>query len=182
VRSDRYWGVGAAIRIEVGDFAGALAAVNRVTQRTDNARIPLLNRAQIHEEMGDAAAARRDYLEALQIAEQQVRDFANSSRGRANVAVAYAGLGRKDEAIAMARIAARMSEIDDFSLPGSPWDPLAILPRILARFGQMDEAIELMEKNVRSGRFRRNTLLNSTSWVEVRKDPRFRAIAEKAPL
>jgi tetratricopeptide (TPR) repeat protein len=180
VRSDRYWGVRASALTEIGDFAGALAAVNQVTHRTDNARIPVLNRAQIHEAMGDAAAARRDYLEALQIAEQQVRDFANSNRGPANLAVAYAGLGRKDEAIARARIAARMSGNDDWSLPGSPWDPLAILPRILARFGQMDEAIALTETHIASGRFRRNILLYSTSWAQLRKDPRFPAIAEKA--
>ena len=53
---------------------------------------------------------------------------------------------------------------------------------ILARFGRADEAVEVVRKNVESGRWRRNLFLHSTLFESLRKDPRIRAIAENAPL
>lgn len=54
--------------------------------------------------------------------------------------------------------------------------------RVLARFGEADEAVEVVRKNVEEGRWRRNLLLHSTLFESLRRDPRIQAIAEKAPL
>ena len=57
-----------------------------------------------------------------------------------------------------------------------------ILARVLAKFGQMDEALAIVRTNVGGGRWRRNLLLHAQDWALLRKEPRFMAIAEKAPL
>jgi hypothetical protein len=57
------------------------------------------------------------------------------------------------------------------------------LDRVLARFGALDEALAVVEQYAQSGRWRRNYLLHSTLWADdLRKDPHFQVIAEKAPL
>jgi len=42
--------------------------------------------------------------------------------------------------------------------------------------------LAIVATNVAAGHWRRNNLLRNPDWAILRKDPRFGAIAEKAPL
>jgi len=57
-----------------------------------------------------------------------------------------------------------------------------VLVEVLARFGMMDEALEIERQQIATGWWRRNQLLLFPEFFQARKDPRFRALAEKAPL
>jgi hypothetical protein len=46
----------------------------------------------------------------------------------------------------------------------------------------MDEALAIVRDQIAKGFWRRNELLLHPDWSDLQKDPRFRALAEKAPL
>ena len=45
-----------------------------------------------------------------------------------------------------------------------------------------DEALQIVEAQAAAGYWRKNYLLINPDWAELQEHPRFRAIAEKAPL
>jgi hypothetical protein len=59
---------------------------------------------------------------------------------------------------------------------------LRVLVDVEARFGMIDEALEVVKQQIAAGWWRRNDLLLETDFIHLQKDPRFRALAEKAPL
>jgi hypothetical protein len=110
----------------------------------------------------------------------------------------YAALGRKSEALAAAKKGVETarpatmpgtaesglarSGITAFTFVDNELDPAAALAQVEARFGMNDEALAIVQTHAAAGRWRRNYLLLNPDWAILRKDPRFRAIAEKAPL
>jgi hypothetical protein len=65
---------------------------------------------------------------------------------------------------------------------GRNFGGLYALVFVQARFGMIDEALAIVKAQAAAGWWRRNYLLISEDWRELRKDPRFREIAENAPL
>jgi len=105
----------------------------------------------------------------------------------AALALAYAGLGRRDDALAMARKGLELVPPEENPYAAT-WNTgrtaggLNALAMVEARFGMTDEALAVVKAQAAAGWWRRNYLLLSPDWSILRKDPRFREIAEKAPL
>lgn len=59
---------------------------------------------------------------------------------------------------------------------------LRVLADVEARFGMIDEALEVVKQQIAAGWWRRNELLFLTDFIHLQKDARFRALAEQAPL
>ncbi len=185
IRGDRYWGVRALQLYACGDFPGALAAVEHVPERADFFRVRSLFTAEVREAMGDVAGARADYLKALPIVENMVRDYAAHPTPLVEFALVQAALGRKEEAYATVRRAAEIGRPEGYvgEAAGEIYPGVYKgLARIHARFGANDEALAIVEAQIKSGAWRRTYLLHHLDWAQLRADPRFRALAEKAPL
>jgi len=200
IRHERYWTSRALLLYMMGDQSGALSAAARMQQRSAFFRIRPFFTAKMREASGDAEGARRDYLEALPLAEQQRDEFAGLATPYAILALVYAGLDRKAEALEAARKAVELGRfiadpnsaagrdgrgrtgVGALTLVDLELSSEAALAQVQARFGLIDEALAIVATNVAAGHWRRNNLLRNPDWAILRKDPRFGAIAEKAPL
>ena len=179
IRSDIYWTYRWNLLRDVGDYKGATAAVDKIRAEASRAGEPkALMIALALESQGDHEGARRAYAEALPIAERYRVENSQGINPSLVVAEIYAGLGRKDEALATAReVLDRVHGIPRFVARIDE-----VRAQIDARFGMIDDALELAKTQIPTGWWKRNDLLHGANWAELRKDPRFRALAEKAPL
>jgi TolB-like protein/Tfp pilus assembly protein PilF len=137
--------------------------------------------ARVREAMGDSEGARRDYLAALPQIEHTRDTHAKSSRVYLPLAQVYAGLGRKDEALAAVQRSLELlpANQDQFIAAQSS---LRVLVDVEGRFGMIDEALEVVKQQIAAGWWKRNVLLLHPDFIHLQKEPRFRALAEKAPL
>ena len=87
-------------------------------------------------------------------------------------------LGQKVKALATAGAALELAR----GIPFYVAQVDAVRAQTAARFGLIDEALELAKAQIPTGWWKRNDLLLGADWAELRKDPRFRTLAEKAPL
>jgi tetratricopeptide (TPR) repeat protein len=183
VRSNGYWGNRSTLLYWVGDFAGALAAAEKQVMR-ERFDIRALRFAMIREAMGDDSAAQRDYEAALPPALTLREEFPQLARPLILLAVIYAGLGREAEATVTAQHAIEIAPAEDRVAAAGDlaMGSHAAAAIVHARFGRIDQALALVQANVAAGYWRRNYLLLCPDWARLRKDPRFRAIAENAPL
>jgi tetratricopeptide (TPR) repeat protein len=144
--------------------------------------------ARAREALGDVAGAERAYHDALPMEVQAQVERPSDGRPLGMLALIYAGLGRRDEALAAARrsLELLLTETNPGQAAGgSSFDReagYAALAQVQARFGMTEEALAIVQAQADAGWWRRNYLLISEDWRDLRKDPRFRDIAEKAPL
>ncbi len=186
IRGEAYWGVRASVLYSLGDYLGALGAEAQLKERSEKGfknRVHL--RAQVLDSMGDAVSAHREYLVALPVAEKQRDEFPELPRAHEILALIYGGLGRKEDALAAARKSLELVRPADYAEEAAGSILLGgyrVLAQTQARFGMLDEALAIVQAQASGGWWRRKYLLLSPDWATLRKDPRFRAIAEKAPL
>jgi TolB-like protein/tetratricopeptide (TPR) repeat protein len=137
--------------------------------------------AQTREAMGDSEGARRDYLAALPIAERTRDAHQGSQRAYVTLSQVYAGLGRREDALAAVRKSLELMPPaqDPFA---TSFVSLRVLVNIQGQFGLIDEALEIVRQQIAAGLWVRNDLLLNPDFFHLQKDPRFRALAEKAPL
>ncbi|MSU23702.1 MAG: TIR domain-containing protein [Opitutus sp.] len=169
-----------------GEFhAEALAKINAIEQTSFLSQwafhIRALLAGRTREMMGDVAAAQRDYTEALPLAIAYRNQNPQSWRAYSGVALAAAALSQKDEALAAARKALILVPPEENPVYAAV-ATLPVLVEVLARFGMIDEALVIVREQIAAGWWRRNDLLFLQDYFIIRKDPRFRALAEKAPL
>jgi tetratricopeptide (TPR) repeat protein len=173
------------ILLAAGRYADALAEIDRFEQPAALSQwgyyIRTLLAARVREVMGEAEDARRGYTEALPIAVAFRSQHPRSWRAYPPVAQAAAGLGQKDEALAAVREAMKLVPPAE-----NPYYAqivtLPLLVEIQARFGMMDDALVVVREQIAAGWWRRNDLRLGPQFFFARKDPRFRELAEKAPL
>jgi serine/threonine-protein kinase len=134
--------------------------------------------AVVHEALGDADRARKEYEAALPLLQTEVET--NPSRNaspRALLARAYAGLGRKEEALREARRAVETLPISKDALDGS----VVEIERaaVEARVGDTDAAIEHIRHLLSIPCLLSPALLRiDPRWAPLRNDSRFRKLAE----
>jgi len=118
--------------------------------------------------MGDARRAHALFERALSLLEEEARQRPDDDRVRASLGVAYAGLGRKEDAIREGELAVKLVPISDNAVIG-PFrlDDLAF---IYALVGEREKALDLLEH-----------LLSIPSWLSVpllRLDPKWDSLCE----
>ncbi len=157
----------------------------------DSARLPVssdslvylpvtLMRAQTFESMGDAARARANYEAVRSLLEDSVAVHPRDARMRIALGLAYAGLGRRADAIREARSATEIVPLTESSPIATAFMGGAV--EIYARLGEADAALDLIEMLLAmpAGREISVPLLRvDPVYDKLRRDPRFSALLDR---
>ena len=133
--------------------------------------------ALAHQALGNAAQARREYEAALPRLEAEVEKNPARARQHSFLARAYAGLGRKDDALGEAKRAVELLPISKDAFVGAQVE--VDRAEIEARVGETDAAIEHIRYLLSVPCLLSPALLRiDPKWAPLRDDPRFRKLAE----
>jgi serine/threonine-protein kinase len=140
--------------------------------------------AVAHEVLGNAALARKEYEAARVMFEAEVEKHIEhppiAAFQHAGLARAYAGLGRKEDALREARRAVEILPISKDATDGS-WLEIH-LAAVEARVGETDAAIKRIRRLLSiPSRLSPAVLRTEARWAPLRDDPRFRQLAELEP-
>jgi len=134
--------------------------------------------AVAHEALGDADQARKEYETALPLLAAEVeRNAKNRALQHSLLARAYAGLGRKEDALREARHAVEILPISKDHPRGTSIETYRAA--VEARVGETDAAIDHIRHLLSIPCYLSPGLLRiDPEWAPLRDDPRFRKLAE----
>ena len=164
------------------DFQGALRLLESETSHAYNDQfeywpLPLL-RGQVQMLAGEHNLARRSFEAARLELEQKVTEDPADARFHSSLGIAYAGIGRRVEAVREAKLGCNL-------MPTSKdaWKALKRvenLALVYTMVGQPAEAMTQLERLLSgSGEFTPNLLRLDPRWDPLRSDPKFRALLTK---
>lgn len=157
-------------RFAGGDMPGALEAFQQaMVLWPEDCQAPLLV-AQVHEALGDPAAAAETRWRGVHLAEARLRHAPDDVRTRYLAANALVALGERERGLAWARLA-RILDPDDPML-------LYNLGCIHALGGAVDEALDCLEASVKTGLTQKGWFLHDGDLIGLRELPRFQAILD----
>lgn len=133
-----------------------------------------LMRAEMHAALGESRVARRHYRLALTTLLDSSSAHPKDASIHAALGLAYAGLGRKREAVKSAERAMELVPVSGSSIRATAFMGLAV--EIFAKVGEMDRAFELIELLLAMPSGREVTLPFLRVWPgfdPLRKDRRF---------
>jgi tetratricopeptide (TPR) repeat protein len=131
----------------IGDPQAALLFLEKAPDARSNAYLwhpRSLPAAMAWEEMGEGDRAADAYREAVSVLEPRVAESPDDERYHAALGQAYAGLGRREDAVREARAATEILPLERDALSG-PFH-LFTLAGVLAGFGEVEEAVEILER------------------------------------
>jgi tetratricopeptide (TPR) repeat protein len=173
-----------AVRIALAqrDYAGAL-------RRLEAGKLPAVGneerfwpisllQAQIQTLAGQRDPARQSFETARVELEQKITQTPDDSRCHSSLGIAYAGLGRRVEAVREARLGCDLKPTSKDAMRAL--DRLEDLALVYAMVGQTSEAIAQLEELLqRSGQTTPHVLRLDPWWDPLRSDPRFQALLTK---
>jgi TolB-like protein/DNA-binding winged helix-turn-helix (wHTH) protein/Tfp pilus assembly protein PilF len=188
--SDAYAGNVMAMYFErslARDYAGVvkIAEADKAEDWDDTDNIVLPRRLYLAwalQSAGDTAKATAAYTEVEARARAALAERPDDADLHLALGFAYAGLGRKPEAIAEGKRAVALMPVTEDALTGS--DMLACQAQLYVRVGQPDQAIALIERvlSMPTGVIMSSELLRlDPVWDPLRDDPRFKALLLKYP-
>jgi tetratricopeptide (TPR) repeat protein len=136
--------------------------------------------AQVASLAGDEEAAREGYREAVTLLEAGLREDSDSWRTRRPLAIAYAGLGRRDDAVREAREAvASLTETRPGLALAYAKSDLAL---VYAMVGEDDPAIDILTELTRISYspVMPAVLRIDPQWDSLRDHPRFRELLDQS--
>jgi len=137
-----------------------------------------LLRGRVQTLAGQHELARRSFEAARLDLEQRVRTDPDDHRFHGSLGIAYAGLGRPEDAVREARVACDLmpTSRDSLKAIGPMWD----LATVYAMVGRAAEAIAALDGLLAySGWFSAHVLRLEPTWDPLRSDPRFQALLRK---
>lgn len=133
--------------------------------------------AQIYGFMGNRELEQKYYQSAQSILESKIQEDPNDARFHSSLGIAYAGLGRKDDAIREGKLAVELLPITRDAWIGS-WR-LEDLARIYAMTGEYDLATEQLEYLLSiPSELSAHLLQLDPAWDHLRNHPRFKKLIE----
>jgi tetratricopeptide (TPR) repeat protein len=142
-----------------------------------------LMRAQLLDDLGDRATAEPHYREAAALLVDSLAAHPDNASIRVTLALAYAGLGRKQDAIAEARRAIAAVPISQRVTSATAFMGIAV--EAFARIGEIDAALDLLELLFAMPAGREVTVPYLRLWPgfdPLRNDPRFEALLTRFSL
>jgi serine/threonine-protein kinase len=134
--------------------------------------------AQINSLMGNQQAEQAYYESARNILESKITEYPNDARFHSSLGIAYAGLGRREDAI---REGKRGIELLPVSM--GAWRALhrvEALAKIYVMVGEFDAAVDQLEFLLsRPGEMSIPLLRLDPTWAPLRDHPRFKRLLEK---
>ncbi len=128
--------------------------------------------------MNDRTRARVACESARQVLEKAITGSPRDARMQSALGIAFACLGRKDEAVREARLAADITPVSSDAIEGPFY--LQQLALVYTMVGESDAAIDLLDKLLA---FPSGTSINllklDPGWTPLRKPPRFQKLMEK---
>jgi serine/threonine protein kinase/Flp pilus assembly protein TadD len=126
---------------------------------------------------GDVATARPFFEGEVQFAQQEVREMPESAPRHAQLGLVYAFLGRNEEAIAEGRRAVELLPLSKDAFDGV--GPLFNLAMIYARVAEAEQAIDLLDKLLRTPNGPPAVELQFWPWDPLRDNPRFQELVAR---
>jgi serine/threonine-protein kinase len=131
--------------------------------------------AEAHYLLGDSGLAREYYDSARAFLEPKVLEQPEDWRRQSALGVAYAGLGRREEAIQEGRLAVELMPVARDAIAGTY--PLEHLARIYAMVGEYEAAVEQLDRLLSIPSEISVPLLRiDPTWDALRDHPRFQAL------
>jgi serine/threonine-protein kinase len=138
----------------------------------------LLLRGEVQMLMGQGDLASRSYEAARLELEKKIAQDPNDAGSHSSLGIAYAGLGRRAEAVREARLACDLAPASKDAL--AALGPLDALAQVYTMVGQPGEAIAVLDDRLsRMGSFTPHLLRLDPAWDPLRSDPRFQALLTK---
>jgi TolB-like protein/Tfp pilus assembly protein PilF len=133
----------------------------------------------IHSYAGDSAQARQDFAAAVVELEALVADEPDDPRYRSALGIAYAGLGRHEEAVAEARRAVDILPTEREAMRGPYHEQDLAL--VLTMTGAYEEAIDVLDEMLRRpNQLTLAELRLHPAWDPLRDEPRFKELIAEA--
>jgi len=187
-RNATYWEARARLLMTGPDWSEVEKALAQWPRETEvDRRRLLLFQAELAEAKGDQTKSGEIYAELLPLLEKDPslggsRRKASADDALHKLALVYAALGKKEEALSTVRKTLATVPAEYRAEAAQSDGPLAALAQIHARFGEVEKALAIVREQVAGGFWRRNFLLLNPSWPLLRNDPHFVALAKEAPL
>jgi Flp pilus assembly protein TadD len=138
----------------------------------------LLSRGQVQMLTGQADLARQSYEAARLELEKKIAQDPNDAELHSSLGIAYAGLGRRAEAVREAKLARDLAPASKDAL--AALGPLESLAVVYTMVGQPGEAIAVLDDKLsRVGSFTTHEVRLDPTWDPLRSDPRFQALLTK---
>jgi tetratricopeptide (TPR) repeat protein len=134
----------------------------------------------MYERFGQAPRARLYYDSAATYMEATVKRHPERPSASGLLALAYAGLDRKDEAVRAAEQAARMLDETTDALDGPEW--VANVALVYAMVGNSVKALEWLERAMATpSRLSPKWIELDPAWTPLRGEPRFKKLIRQPP-
>jgi serine/threonine protein kinase/tetratricopeptide (TPR) repeat protein len=134
--------------------------------------------AQIHELTGKRQRARKDYEHAKDLLEEEVRAHPDDPRYHSSLGIAYAALGRREEAVREGKRAVDLLPTSRDAVYGIPY--VIDLAQIYTIIGEQDAALNVIERLLSQPSWISPALLEMDfRWNRLRYNPGFKRLLER---
>ncbi len=127
--------------------------------------------------MGNRQAEQENYQSARNILEAKIQEKPDDERYHSSLGIAYAGLGRKEDAIRQGKLGVELLPVTKDAWRGQY--RIEDLARIHVMVGEFDAAIDQIEDLLSGpGEMSAPLLKLDPAWEPLRKHPRFKKLIE----
>jgi tetratricopeptide (TPR) repeat protein len=180
IRSPEEFRIGWLIAFDVyeGNYQKALDRLSLKSEDIDN-QVDFIPRAiqyaRIYGYMNENELAKKYYDEGRNILEAKIQQQPDDARFHSTLGIAYAGLGRKQDAIREGRLAVKMLPVNKEAMRG--FHRAKDLAQIYVMVGEFDLAIDQIEFLLSiPGRLSIPLLRLEPAWAPLREHPRFKKL------
>jgi len=163
------------------DYQGALARLSSGTLEAFGTQFYFIPRAQLYAQiyglMGKRQLEHTYYDSALSMLESKIREQPEDGRLRSALGIAYAGLGRKEDAIKEGKLGVKLLPVSKEAWRGLY--RVEALAKIYAMVGEFDAAVEQIEfLLLRPGTLSIPLLRLDPAWQPLRNHPGFKQLVK----